>query len=94
MPFSRIASTMVDYIKKHLFNVSTPAQDAQLGPIVPPENQIMEAMMKLPRLSINSVHPALPARRAVKRAATRSNACALPPSSNARRAQDEARGAR
>jgi len=63
MPFFEESSDpMVDYIKKTLFNVNTPARDAPWGPIVPPENPIMEAMMALPRPSVNGVHPALSAR--------------------------------
>ncbi len=65
MPFfEESIDPMVDYIKKNLFNVDTSAKDAPWGPIVPPENLIMEAMMVLPRLSVNrhGVHPALPAR--------------------------------
>jgi hypothetical protein len=112
MPFFKESSDpMVDYIKKNLFNVNTPARDAPWGPIVPPENPIMKAMMALPRPSVNGVHPALrvrstarrrtprAARRAhfytpsaacidARRAASCSNACALPLRSKARRAWD------
>ncbi len=58
---------MVDYIKKNLFNVNTPARDAPWGPIIPPENPSMEAMMTLPRPSVNGVHPALPVPRTGRR---------------------------
>ncbi len=65
---------MVDYTKKTLFNVNIPAQDTPWGPIVPPENPIMEAMMALPRPSVNGVHARSNARRAphaVRSAVTR-----------------------
>ena len=72
MPFFEESSDpMVDYIKKTLFNVNTPARDAPWGPIVPPENPIMEAMMALPRPSVNGVHPAIPVRSTSRRRTAR-----------------------
>jgi hypothetical protein len=63
MPFfEESIDPMVDYIKKNLFNINTPAKDAPWGPILPPENLIMEAMMALPRLSVT-----LPFQRVVRR---------------------------
>ncbi len=54
--FEDSSDPMVDYIKKNLFNVNTPARDAPLGPIAPSGNPIMEAMMAHPRPSVNGVH--------------------------------------
>ncbi len=62
---------MVDCIKKNLFNVNTPVRDAPWGPIVPPENPIMEAMMALPRPSFNGLHPAIPVRSTARRRTAR-----------------------
>ncbi len=61
---------MVDYFKKILVKVNAPldSEDRPMGPIVHPENPIMEAMMALSRPSVIGVHPAFPARSNAQRA--------------------------
>ena len=87
MPFFEESSDpMVDYIKKTLFNVNTPARDAPWGPIVSPENPIMEAMMALPRPSVHGVYPALPVRSTARRRTAR-----VAPRAAVRRSQRAAR---